>query len=102
MAAGSRVAPERGVGEGDPEAVGTAPRPAELRPRSQVRATGLAGDLGLGAGVHCLVLPFKMKAFVQDMPLPGALPRPIVRSLLGATPIQWLLMWGVHWLGLLA
>lgn len=47
---GGRLAPERGVGEGDLEAMGTAPRPAELRPRSQVRATGLAGELGLGAG----------------------------------------------------
>lgn len=66
MAAGSRVAPERGVGEGDPEAVGTAPRPAELRPRSQVRATGLAGDLGLGAGdLGEVAFPLAFRSLLQ-------------------------------------
>lgn len=58
VAAGSRVAPERSVGEGDLEAQGTAPLPAALRPRGQVPATGLAQELGcrardLGEVVSC-------------------------------------------------
>lgn len=48
VAAGSRVARERSVGEGDLEALGTAPLPAALRPRGQVPATGLAQELGRG------------------------------------------------------
>lgn len=46
----SHVASERSVGEGDPEALGTALFPAELQPRCQVRATGLVEEWGRGNG----------------------------------------------------
>lgn len=53
----------------------------------------------VGAGVHCLVLPFKIKAFLLDIPLPqGAFPHPIVHSLPGGNCNPMAMMLGVHWL----
>lgn len=48
LGARSRMAPERGVGEGDLEALGTPSLPAEPRARSHVAATGLR-ESGHGA-----------------------------------------------------